>query len=92
VFIISVSLVALYDRLYYLLIIWSVLSWSFHSDTCLTPKKTHDIAIPFKRSTRHAHKKNFDSFSDDNKEYDDDEDSVLDKVLAHMSVQKRTYE
>jgi hypothetical protein len=31
----SVSLVALYDRLY--LLIWSVLSRSFHSDTCLTP-------------------------------------------------------
>jgi hypothetical protein len=29
------SLVALYDRLYPL--IWSVLSWSFHSDRCLTP-------------------------------------------------------
>jgi hypothetical protein len=35
VFIRSVSLVALYDRLYRL--IWSVLSRSFHSDTCLTP-------------------------------------------------------
>jgi hypothetical protein len=43
--------------------------------------KTHDIAIPFKRSTRHAHKTNFDSVRDD------DEDSVLDEVLAHMSVQ-----
>jgi hypothetical protein len=49
--------------------------------------KTHDIAIPFKRSTRHAHIANFDSFSGDNNERDDDEDSVLDEVLAHMSVQ-----
>jgi hypothetical protein len=49
--------------------------------------KTHDIAIPFKRSTRHAHKANFDSFVDDSNERDDDEDSVLDEVLAHMSVQ-----
>jgi hypothetical protein len=49
--------------------------------------KTHDIAIPFKRSTRHAHKANFDSFSDGNNERDDDKDSVLDEVLTHMSVQ-----
>jgi hypothetical protein len=49
--------------------------------------KTHDIAIPFKRSTRHAHKANLDSFSDDNNECDAEEDSVLDQVLAHMSVQ-----
>jgi hypothetical protein len=49
--------------------------------------KTHDIAIPFKRSLRHAHKANFDSVIDDSNERDDDEDSVLDEVLAHMSVQ-----
>jgi hypothetical protein len=53
----------------------------------ITQAKTRDIDIPFKRSTRHAHKANFDSFSDGNNECDDDEDSVLDKVLAHMSVQ-----
>jgi hypothetical protein len=53
----------------------------------VTQAKTHDIAIPFKRSTSHAHKANFDSFSDDNNERDTDEDSVLDEVLAHMSVQ-----
>jgi hypothetical protein len=35
VFIRRVSLVALYDRIY--LLLWSVLSRSFHSDTCLTP-------------------------------------------------------
>jgi hypothetical protein len=35
VFIRSVSLVALYDRLCPL--VWSVLGRSFHSDTCLTP-------------------------------------------------------
>jgi hypothetical protein len=45
--------------------------------------KTHDIATPFKRSVRHAHQANFDS-SNDRK---DDEDSVLDEVLAHMLVQ-----
>jgi hypothetical protein len=49
--------------------------------------KTHDIAIPFKKSTHHAHKANFDSFSDGNNECDDDEDSVLDEVFAHMLVQ-----
>jgi hypothetical protein len=38
VFIRSVSLVALYDWLY--LLLWSVLSWSFHSDTCLTSTDT----------------------------------------------------
>jgi hypothetical protein len=53
----------------------------------VTQAKTHDIAIPFKRSTCHAHKANFDSFSDDNNECEDDEDSVLDEVIAHMSVQ-----
>jgi hypothetical protein len=53
----------------------------------VTQAKTHDIAIPFKRSTRHAHKANFDSFSDDNNEHENDEDSVLDEVIAHMSVQ-----
>jgi hypothetical protein len=40
----------------------------------VTQAKTHDIAIPFKRSTRHAHKANFDSFRDDNNERDDDEE------------------
>jgi hypothetical protein len=49
--------------------------------------KTHDIAIPFKRSIRHAHKANFDSVIDDSNERDDDEDSVLDEVLAHMPIQ-----
>jgi hypothetical protein len=49
--------------------------------------KTHDIAIPFKRNTSHAHKANFDSVIDDINERDDDEDSVLDEVLAHMLVQ-----
>jgi hypothetical protein len=53
----------------------------------ITQAKTHDIDIPFKRSTRHAHKANFDSFSDSNNECDEDEDSVLDEVLAHMPVQ-----
>jgi hypothetical protein len=43
----------------------------------VTQAKTHDIAIPFKRSTRHAHKANFDSFTDGNNECDTDEDSVL---------------
>jgi hypothetical protein len=55
----------------------------------VTQAKTHDIAIPFKRSIRHAHKANFDSFSDSNNECDTDEDSVLDEVLAHMSVQNK---
>jgi hypothetical protein len=32
-------------------------------------------------------KANFDSFVDDSNELDDDEDSVLDEVVAHMSVQ-----
>jgi hypothetical protein len=49
--------------------------------------KTHDIDIPFKRSTRHAHKVNFGSVIDDSNERVNDEDSVLDEVLAHMSVQ-----
>jgi hypothetical protein len=53
----------------------------------VTQAKTHDIVIPFKRSTCHAHKANFNSVSDDNSERDDDEDSVLDEVLAHMLVQ-----
>jgi hypothetical protein len=50
--------------------------------------KTHDIAIPYKRSTRHAHKANFDSVSDGNNDLsNDDKDSVLDEVMAHMSIQ-----
>ena len=49
--------------------------------------KTHDIATPFKRNVRHAHKANFDSFDDGNNDLDDDTDSVLDDVLAHMSIQ-----
>jgi hypothetical protein len=51
--------------------------------------KTHDITIPFKRSTRHAHQANFDSVVDDSNERDDDEDSVLDEVLTHMSIQNK---
>jgi hypothetical protein len=53
----------------------------------VTQAKTHGIAIRFKRSTRHAHKANFDSFRDGDNACDDDEDSVLDKVIAHMPVQ-----
>jgi hypothetical protein len=49
--------------------------------------KTHDIATPFKRSIRHAHQANFDSVIDDSNEHEGDEDSVLDEILAHMSVQ-----
>jgi hypothetical protein len=52
----------------------------------VTQAKTHDIAIPFKRSTHHAHKANFDSISDNSNELKDDVDSVLDEVLAHMLV------
>jgi hypothetical protein len=48
---------------------------------------THDITTPFKRSICHAHQANFDSVIDDSNEREDDEDSVLDEVLAHMSVQ-----
>jgi hypothetical protein len=53
----------------------------------VTQAKTHDIAIPFKRSTRHAHRANFDSFSDGTDDIDNDDDSVLDDVIAHMSIQ-----
>jgi hypothetical protein len=49
--------------------------------------KTHDIATPFKRSICHAHQANFDSVNDDSNEHENDEDSVLDEVLAHMPVQ-----
>jgi hypothetical protein len=49
--------------------------------------KTHDIAIPFKRSSRHAHKANFDSFRDGNNECDNDEDRVLGEVFADIPVQ-----
>jgi hypothetical protein len=48
--------------------------------------KTHDIATPYKRSTRHAHKANFDSFNDGNNDLSNDDDSVLDEVMAHMSI------
>jgi hypothetical protein len=47
--------------------------------------KAYDIATPFKRSIRHAHQANFDSVIDASNEREDDEDSVLDEVLAHMS-------
>jgi hypothetical protein len=53
----------------------------------VSQSKTHDIATPYKQSTRHAHKANFDSFSDSNDDFSDDDDSVLDKVMAHMSIQ-----
>jgi hypothetical protein len=46
--------------------------------------KTHDIATPFKRSIRHAHQANFDSGDDGSNGHEDDEDSVLNEVLAHM--------
>jgi hypothetical protein len=49
--------------------------------------KTHDIATPYKQSVHHAHKANFNSFSDGNDDLNDDEDSVLDEVMAHMSIQ-----
>jgi hypothetical protein len=49
--------------------------------------KTHDIATPFKRSICHAHQANFDSGNDNSNDRGEDEDSVLDEVLGHMSVQ-----
>jgi hypothetical protein len=51
--------------------------------------KTHDIATPYKRSTRHAHKANFDSVSDGNDDLSNDDDSVLEEVMAHMSIQNK---
>jgi hypothetical protein len=55
----------------------------------INQSKTHDLATPFKRGTRHAHKANFDSFSDGIDEESNDDDSVLDKVIAHMSIQNK---
>jgi hypothetical protein len=55
----------------------------------VSQSKTHDIATPYKRSTRHTHKANFDSFSDGNDDFTNDDDSVLDKVMAHMSIQNK---
>jgi hypothetical protein len=49
--------------------------------------KTHDIATPYKQSTRHANKANFDSFNDGNDDVSNHDDSVLDEVMAHMSIQ-----
>jgi hypothetical protein len=49
--------------------------------------ETHDIATPHKRIVRHAHKASFDSISDGNDNLTDDKDSVLDEVMAHMSIQ-----
>jgi hypothetical protein len=55
----------------------------------VSQSKTHDIATPYKQSVRHSHKANFDSFSDGNDDFTDDDDSVLDKVMAHMSIQNK---
>jgi hypothetical protein len=49
--------------------------------------KTHDIATPFKRSICHAHQANVDAGNDSSNDRKDDENSVLDEVLAQMSVQ-----
>lgn len=49
--------------------------------------KTHDIATLFKRSSRHAHRTNFDSFTDSNDGTDGDDDSVLGEFIALMSIQ-----
>ena len=49
--------------------------------------KTHDLATPIKRSQRHANQTRFDTFEDGSNDHDNDEDSVLNEVIAHMSVQ-----
>ena len=49
--------------------------------------KTHDLATPFKRSQRHANQTRFDTFEDGSNDHDNGEDSVLNEVIAHMSVQ-----
>jgi hypothetical protein len=64
-------------------------TYSEYFSFLINQSKTHDIATPFKRGTRHAHKANFDSFSDGNDEENNNDDSVLDKVIAHMSIQNK---
>ena len=47
--------------------------------------KTYDIATPFKRSTRHAHQADFNSFIDSNNDPNDDDDSVLEEAEVIMN-------
>jgi hypothetical protein len=56
-------------------------TYSEYFSLLINQSKTHDLAIPFKKGTRHAHKANFDSFSDGNDEENNDDDSVLDELL-----------
>lgn len=48
--------------------------------------KTHNLAAPYKQSTHHTHKANFDSFINRNDDTGDDDDSVLKEVIAHISI------
>jgi hypothetical protein len=62
-------------------------TYSEYFSFVINQSKTHDLATPFKRGTRHAHKANSDSFSDGNDEENNDDDRVLNEVIAHMSIQ-----
>jgi hypothetical protein len=64
-------------------------TYSEYFSFLINQSKTHDLATPFKRGARHAHKANFDSFIDGNDEESNDDDSVLDEVIAHMSIQNK---
>jgi hypothetical protein len=64
-------------------------TYSEYFSFLINQSKTHDLATPFKRETRHVHKANFDSFSDGNNEQNNNDDSVVDKLIAHMSIQNK---
>jgi hypothetical protein len=62
-------------------------TYSEYFSFLINQSKTHDLSTPFKnKKTRHAHRANFD-FGDDHDGENHDDDSVLEEVIAHMSIQ-----
>ena len=62
-------------------------TYSEYYNFLVNQSKTHDIATPLKRKQRHAHMGKIDSFTNDSNDVDDDEDSVLEEIIAQMSIQ-----
>jgi hypothetical protein len=53
----------------------------------VTQSKTHDLATPFKRSTRHANQSIIDILDYGSNDNDNDDDSAINDFIANMSVQ-----
>jgi hypothetical protein len=55
----------------------------------VTQSKTHDLATPFKRSTRHANQSIIDTLDHGSNDNDNDDDSIINDFIANISADDR---